>query len=153
IYIAFALRWHEESMNSHGWVIRYNARTFEQSGAFCTTRERREQNEGAGIWQGGSGLVGDPVGNVYFLTGNGDGTPPSYGNSFVKLTAVRDRTGRYSFSAASFSAAANDPAHEVQWRTHDIDLASGGPMLIPGARRIVGGGKTGVFYLWDILSM
>lgn len=150
IYVAFCLRWHEEVMNSHGWVMRYGALTLEPSGAFCTTIERREPNEGAGIWQGGSGLAADESGNVYFFTGNGNGTPPSYGNSIVRLTPARDRLGRPSFVAASFSAAADDPAHAIEWRDRDIDLGSGGPMIIPNARRLVGGGKTGVFYLLDI---
>jgi len=149
LYIAFGSRWLEGLQNYHGWVMRYGAQTFTQQGVFCTTPNRRGLSEGAGIWQGGAGLAADDEGNAYFTTGNSSSDPGSFGDSIVKLTPVRDRLGRYSLSAIAFDAQADDPTHAIFWRQHDIDLGSGGVMLIPDSRHLVGGGKTGVFYLLD----
>ncbi|HEV7389839.1 MAG TPA: DUF3455 domain-containing protein [Gemmatimonadaceae bacterium] len=152
LWVPFALRWHEESINSHGWVMRYDAATFAPRGVFCTTPDRRAINEGAGIWQGGGGLAADSLGNAYFLTGNGPAGTRSYGNSVVKLVPYQPSAGVYDFHAYSFSAALDDPAHQVQWDNNDIDLGSGGVMVIPRSSRLVGGGKTGFLYLMDISS-
>jgi outer membrane protein assembly factor BamB len=149
LYIAFGSRWLEGLQNYHGWVMRYGAQTFTQQGVFCTTPNRRGLSEGAGIWQGGAGLAADDEGNAYFTTGNSSSDPGSFGDSIVKLTPVRDRFGRYSLSAIAFDAQADDPTHAMSWRQHDIDLGSGGVILIPDSRHLVGGGKTGVFYLLD----
>ncbi len=161
IYIGFGSRWHEEYMNYHGWVFRYDARTLAYKGCFCVTPNRHEHNEGAGIWQGGSGLVGDANGSVYFCTGNGATTSPNlwtkgdrdYGNSIVKLTPVRDAAGRDPLSAIGFDALWDDRAHAQEWRYNDIDLGSGGPMLIPGTNQVIGGGKTGILYLLQTADM
>lgn len=149
LYVAFGSRWSEGYQNYHGWVMRYDTRTFAQRGAFCTTPNRRGLSEGAGIWQGGAGLAADDAGNVYFTTGNSSSDPGSFGDSIVKLTPARDRFGRESLSAISFDAQLDDPLHAGEWRQHDIDLGSGGVMIIPDSPHVVGGGKTGVLYLLD----
>jgi outer membrane protein assembly factor BamB len=158
VYVAFGARHHEESINYHGWVMAYDAETFAPRGVFCSTPNRRDVNEGGGIWQWGSGLAADEDGNVYFSTGNGvyskraqptlAGSGNDHGNSFVKLTPVR-ADGAYDFDVVGFSAAADDSAHASEWEQNDIDLGAGGVTLIPGTSQFVGGGKTGVLYLMN----
>jgi hypothetical protein len=58
VYVAFAARWREETLNYHGWVFGYDAATFAQRGAFTSTPELRTVGQGAGIWQGGAGIAG-----------------------------------------------------------------------------------------------
>lgn len=152
VWVAFGLRWHEESMNSHGWVMRYDAATFAPRGVFCTTPDRRDINEGGGIWQGGGGLAADGSGNAYFTTGNGPGGLRSYGNSIVKLSPFKTATGGYDFRVDAFSAALDDPAHATEWANNDLDLGSGGLTVIPNSSRVVGGGKTGILYSMDFAS-
>jgi hypothetical protein len=144
IYVAFASRWREETTNWHGWVMRYDAATFRLVAAFCSTPDRRDVSEGGGIWEGGGGLPADDSGNVFFLTGNGPAGTNSYGNSIVRLTPTAG-----GFTVAGFSAAADDPAHATQWANDDIDLGAGGSMLVPHTSSLIGGGKTGVYYVMN----
>jgi hypothetical protein len=153
VYVAFAARWWEASLNYHGWVIGYDAETFAPRGAFCSTPRQTGNDNGGGIWQGGAGLAADGAGNIYFNTGNGPGSGNDHGNSIVKLTPVRRASGAYGFDVAAFSAAADDPTHAKEWANNDIDLGGGGVTLIPGSSQLVGGGKTGVLYLMNRLTM
>ena len=148
VYIAFASRWREETHNWHGWVMRYDAATFNLLGVFCTTPDRRAFSEGDGVWEGGGGLPQDDSGNVYFLTGNGPAGTNSWGNSIVRLSPTGGGGGA-GFNVAAFSAAADDPTHATQWANDDIDLGAGGSVLVPGATALIGGGKTGVYYMMN----
>ena len=152
IYVAFGGRWLETTHNYHGWLMGYDSETLESRGVFCSTPDRRDNDEGGGIWQGGGGLGGDANGNVYFNTGNGPASGNDHGNSIVKLTPVL-QTGKYSFKVEAFSAATDDPAHATEWKSNDIDLGGGGLTLIPNSSRLVSGGKTGVLYLMDRSTM
>lgn len=159
IYIAFGMRPQEECHEYHGWVMRYDAATFAPKGIFCTTPNVRgminppdRSGGGAGIWQGAAGLVDDKDGNVYFITGNGKlmFDKQGYGDSIVKLKPNGD-TLEY---AASFPP--DDPAYTAPWeilQRNDVDLGSGGMMLIPGTDELIGGGKTGIWYLLDRFTM
>jgi hypothetical protein len=40
VYVAFAARWPEETINYHGWVMGYDAETFVPRGVFCTACTR-----------------------------------------------------------------------------------------------------------------
>jgi hypothetical protein len=191
VYVGFGARDAEEIWKYHGWVMGYDADTLQPRGVFCSTPYRLEVGEGGGIWQGGAGLAADEAGNVYFSTGNGPGSgdpitgedgrpfldasdarPNNHGNSIVKLTPIRRRTGEYSFSVNAFSAAADDREHAYEWEHqtkqkndptnpnnpdvvfgNDIDLGAGGVTVIPGSPQVVGGGKTGVLYVLDRTTM
>lgn len=153
VYVAFASRWREETHNWHGWVMGYDAATFTARGVFCSTPDRRANSEGGGIWHGGGGIAADGAGHVYFNTGNGPGSGNDHGNSIVKLTPVRRSSGAYEFNVTAFSAAADDPAHAVEWANNDIDLGGGGLTVIPGSSQLASGGKTGVMYLMDRTAM
>lgn len=141
LYIAFAS--HADTDPYHGWVFAYNATTLEQIGIYCTTPDGRE----GGIWQSNQGLVADDEGDVYFMTGNGsfnanrdDGTGRNYGTSFVKLHL--SETG---LSVADWFS----PCNNCCLDRSDADLGSAGPLILPGTRLLLGGGKQGVLYLMD----
>jgi hypothetical protein len=129
----------------HGWVLGYRAADLAQVAVFTTSAGQAA----AGIWQSGSGLVGDGQGNIYFLTGNGEPADPTKAppldDSFIKLQATRSSPGLK--IVGSFQ-----PANAQALRCGDTDLGSGGPSLLPG-RQLIGGGKEGKFYLVDATSM
>jgi len=150
LWLAFGMRPAEWANVYHGWVIRYDELTFSQKGAFCTTPDETNVGEGGGVWGGGAGLSGDGLGNVFFTTGNGQTTSNDVGNSLVKLSATGSQiamTGRYS---------PVDPQTGLSpdaWLDKcDVDIGSGGTVLLPGGR-VAGGGKTGYMYLLDQAGM
>jgi hypothetical protein len=143
VYAGFGTRPKERYVEYHGWLLGWDAKTFAPRGVFCVTPNSTMPGNGGGIWQGGAAPVADTQGNVYLITGNANRDPGSdwYGNSFLKLT----QSGDAITLAASFGP--SDPQNRLQ--LNDVDLGSGGALLLPGTRRIVGGGKTGILYLLD----
>jgi hypothetical protein len=95
------------------------------------------------IWSGGMAPAVDTNGNIYVMTGNGtfDGSTNSdYSMSFIKLSpslAVEDYATPSNFSSLSGS---------------DLDLGSGGPVLVP-PHYVVGIGKQPTLYLVNINNM
>jgi outer membrane protein assembly factor BamB len=154
LYVAFGPRRREELIEYHGWVMRYDAQTLDQRGVFCTSAEARggsdttKVGQGAGIWQSGAGLAADRRGNVYVMTGNARADPARgwFGNSFIKL--IPQLRGGIS-AAGAFSPEEQDRRLEK----YDLDLGSGGPLVIPGTTLLAGGGKTGTAYLLDTKTM
>jgi hypothetical protein len=149
-----------------GWIIALNQTTLAvtsavdvgpNSGAAVPNGTHFNMN-GPSIWMSGDGPGADAAGNVYLLTGNGlfettqdaNGFPSQgdYGNSFVKIAT----TGT-TLSVADYFAMFN----EVEESGADIDLGSGGELLLPdlmdasGAVRhlVVGAGKDGNIYVVD----
>ena len=153
-----------------GWIIAFNQMTLAQtavlnvgpnSGAAVPNGTTFNTN-GPAIWMSGDGPGADAQGNVYLLTGNGlfeptldaNGFPNlgDYGNSFLKLASTA--TG---LKVADYFAMAT----EVAESGGDIDLGSGGEMLLPDLtdsagnvkRLVVGAGKDGNIYLVDRENM
>jgi hypothetical protein len=140
IYIAFAS--HGDNGPFHGWVFAYSAADLSQVGIWNSTPNGQD----GGIWQGGGGLAADSAGAVYGLSGNGtaDGGP-DYGDSFFKLTL-----GGGGLSVADFFT----PANQQALSNTDVDLGSGGPLLLPDQpgthpHLITSAGKEGKIYLLD----
>ncbi|MFD8993346.1 hypothetical protein [Streptomyces abikoensis] len=133
VYAAFAA--YGDRSPYHGWVFGFDALTLRRTGVYVTTPGTGL----GGIWQAGQGLAVDEAGCLYFMTGNGGFRPDGseLGDSVVKLRP--DLTPADWFSP--FDNAALDAA--------DADLGSAGPLLIPGTRLLLGGGKEGKFYLLD----
>ena len=129
----------------HGWVISYDAKTLAQTGVFNTSPDAEE----SGIWQGDTGPAADPDGNVYMITGNGRFDAESggrdYGDSVLKLAI-----GKAGLELRDFFT----PYNQKALNADDLDLGSGGPILLPdqpGTHRhlIVFGGKGGGIYVVD----
>ena len=166
IYLGFAS--HGDNGPYHGWVLSFNASTLALNGVFNTTPNGSE----GGIWQSGGRIAVDASGNLYFETGNGTFNPtlnasgmPSngdYGDSFVKI-AVDPTTSSTNQNINGWGLKAVDyftPFYQASLNTSDLDLGSGGPLLLPASvgstahpLLLVGAGKEGRIYLIDANNM
>jgi hypothetical protein len=143
-----------------GWVIAYNSSTLAQTGVLNVAAN--SAGGGPSIWMAGGGPAADTAGNIYVLTANGvfdttldaNGFPNQgdYGNSFVKIATTGGP-----LKVADYFAMYN----EVSESSADVDLGSGGIMLLPdladsgGTTRhlAVGAGKDGNLYVVNRDSM
>jgi Bacterial lectin/Chitobiase/beta-hexosaminidase C-terminal domain len=141
IFVAFA--GHCDFFPYHGWVFAYDAATLTQRSAFVTT-----PNGGlGGIWMGGAGLAADTSGNIYVSTGNGtfsQGIPLELGDSIVKLN----------FNGTLSVADYFTPFNQSSFNANDVDLGSGGVLLLPDQpgthpHLLLQAGKEGRIYLID----
>jgi hypothetical protein len=141
----------------HGWVIGFNATNLQPLAnyAFASTPNATTNasgvNAGEGaLWMGGDGLCVDAANNLYFETGNGSLSAQTnggdYGDAFVKLSTA---TG---LAVLDYFA----PSNQMYMATNDLDLGSGGPILLPDEagslahpHLLVGIGKEGTIYLLD----
>ncbi len=130
----------------HGWIFGYDAQTLLRAAVYNDT----PTGNGGGVWMGAGGLGADANGNVYFATGNGSNNISTGGSnlsdSFVKL----DLTG----AVADYFT----PFNHTNLDCCDLDLASGGPVLLPDQSGphphvMIGGGKNKVLYVMDRENM
>jgi hypothetical protein len=153
-----------------GWIIAYDQKTLAQtavlnvgpnSGAAVADGTHFNMN-GPSIWMSGDGPGADAQGNVYLLTSNGlfeptldaNGFPNmgDFGNSFLKV-ATSTATTAPSLKVADYFAMSS----EVTESAGDVDLGSGGEMLLPDLtdsngntkHLVVGAGKDGNIYVVD----
>ena len=123
----------------HGWVITYNAHSLKQTGVFITSPEASD----GGIWQSDAAPAADSAGNLYVLTGNGEFTAGKggrdYGDSILKLQI----TGSTPLVQSFFT-----PFNQAELSRGDLDLGSGGPVLI-SSNLLVAAGKSDAIYLLD----
>jgi hypothetical protein len=141
----------------NGWIIGYDESTLAQSQVLNVTPNG---SEGA-IWQSGGGMAADSAGNIYALVANGtfdttldaSGFPMQgdYGNAFIKLSSTNSLQVTDYFDMDNTVAESNG----------DVDLGSGGPMLLPDqtdstgvVRQLaVGAGKDGHLYVVNRSNM
>ena len=106
----------------HGWVMAYDARTLRQTAAFNTSPDGSE----SGIWQSDMAPASDDNGNVYVAAGNGKFDAASggrgYGDSLLKLHL----DGNNLAVRGLFT-----PSNQDAMNARDLDLGSGGPILVP----------------------
>ena len=149
-----------------GWIIAYNPTTLAQtavlnvgpnSGAAVANGTHFNMN-GPAIWMSGDGPAADAQGFVYLLTGNGlfettldvNGFPNlgDFGNSFLKLASTSTTLKVNDYFAMSA---------EVTESAGDVDLGSGGELLLPDLtdsggnvkHLVIGAGKDSNIYLVD----
>jgi hypothetical protein len=123
----------------NGWLLAYDATSLVQTGALDMSPNADGYGtfRGAGgVWMGGGGPAADSAGNVYLSTGNGpyDGGP-EWGDSVLRVNRqlqVLDHFTPFDFNFL---------------QCQDLDLSSGGVMLIPGQSKLVAGGKSGEIFL------
>jgi hypothetical protein len=144
-----------------GWIIALSEKTLAVTSALNVAKDASGNglaSQGPSIWMSGGGPAADANGNVYLLTANGRfdftfsaaGFPNDgdYGNSFVKITSTDGTLGVADYFTMS---------GELTESTHDLDLGSGGVMLLPDmvddsgtVRQLaVGAGKDGNLYVVD----
>ena len=145
VYIGWGSHCDNHLSTYHGWVMGYSASTYQQVVVYNTTR-----NGYAGaIWEGGQGLVADSNGAIYFMTGNGKfdtrvSPAVDLGDSFVKLSSQNSLKVLDYFT----------PFNQSCLDSGDVDLGSGGPVLIPTSpQELVGAGKQGRIYVVNKDSM
>ncbi len=137
---------------NHGWIFAYNKTTLAQVGIFNDTPE----SGGGALWaSGGAPAVDDNSGDLFFMTGTDIGdeqyisgsTQSGYNDAFIRL----DPTGNMSV-LTYFS-----PDDNFTLAANDVDLGSGGNILVPGnsqhPKELVGGGKDGNVYINDPVMM
>ena len=154
VYVAYA--GYQDTDPYHGWIIGYRATNLVQltNYVFNTTPNSTVPDFGGiggpgegGIWMAGGGLSVDANTNIYFETGNGAFTATNnsggteYGDSFVKLSTVNG------LSVADYFT----PYNQLFFQSADIDLGSGGVLLLPdqpgNAHVMIGSGKAGIIYV------
>jgi outer membrane protein assembly factor BamB len=147
---------HCDAQPYSGWIIAFDQATLSRTRVLNVAPNSHDR--GPAIWMSGGGPAADSAGNVYLLTANGvfettldsNGFPngQDYGNSFLKLAASGS-----ALSVADYFTMKNEVAESAA----DLDLGSGGGMLLPdltdstGTVRhlMVGAGKDGNIYVVD----
>jgi hypothetical protein len=129
--------------NAYGWVIAYDATTFQQVGVFNASPGKGL----ASIWQSGSGPAADSAGNVYVSTAESDFTANTggqdYGMSILKLVQ-----GMGTLTLGDYFT----PYNQVSLSHADLDVSSCGPVVLPDQagsipHLLVTSGKEGTVYL------
>jgi len=136
-----------------GWVMAYSESTLQQTQLLNLTPNGHEGS----IWMSGGGIAADSQSNIYLLDANGtfdtaldaNGFPTKgdYGNAMLKLST----TGK--LSVADYFEMYNTASESSE----DLDLGSGGPLLLPDQtdangvihHLIAGAGKDKNIYLAD----
>jgi hypothetical protein len=137
----------------HGWLIGFDPSNLQMLSdrIFNSTPNGTIGQFGAnagegGIWMGGGGPAVDNNTNLYFATGDGNFNAFSggteYGNSVIKLSTANG------LSVADYFTSYN----QDYYRANDIDVGSGGVMLLPDQpgtypHLMVAGGKPQFTYL------
>jgi len=173
VYIAFgSVR--ETNRDSRGWIITCDTNAWRISAAWAGAAK----GFGAGIWQAGSGLVADREGFIYCMTGNGTFdavtdwaesflklryTPPSSGQAgsigVVDWWTPWTDDGRSGLDRSGDELDTPNPTnlrvytidHNAGW--DDMDLGSGGPVLLQDLGLAVGAGKDGILFVVKINDM
>jgi len=132
-------------LKDHGWLMAYNAGSLQdREGVFNASPD---VSAGDAIWMSGGGPVADSNGYIYLVTANGDfdiNTGGSdYGDSVVKLQLTSN-----GLSVADYFT----PFDQENMEANDLDLGSGGVMLLPPQsgtyqNLLIAGGKTGTIYV------
>jgi hypothetical protein len=139
VYIAWAS--HCDIQPYHGWLMGYQESNLQQVAVYNSTPNGQQ----AGIWQSGAAPAVDEYGYIYLMNGNGTtdvmtgGT--DYGEGLMKLNPGNLTIDDYFV-----------PSNYQTLNSSDLDLGSGGPMLIPNqpnppTQMLVAAGKQGMVYL------
>ncbi len=156
----------ESAGTNRGWLIAIDVDSWQLAAAWTSTAK----GSGGGIWHAGAGPAADDQGFVYVMTGNGRFEPPyDFSESVVKLrytpatgaAAARiepvdwftpftdaERTG-HDDDHHAVPVPTNHRAHDHHagggmWA--DMDLSSGGPILIGSSKTLIAAGKDGIAY-------
>jgi hypothetical protein len=117
VYVAMA-----SNDSTNGWLIGYNESTLAQQGVFCVTPNG---TEGA-IWMGGGGPAVDAAGDIYFSTGNGT-FDANTGGSDYSMSEIKLAVAGSSLNVLDYFT----PSNEAHLSSRDLDLSSGGVVLLP----------------------
>ena len=109
------------------WVMSFSADTLKQTSVLNLVPNG---NEG-GIWMSGTAPAADAAGNIYFIVGNGDFGTTLDANGFPANANCGNCFAKISSSAPLKLLDYFTPLNTVSQSAADIDLGSGGPLLLP----------------------
>jgi hypothetical protein len=153
VYVAYA--GYSDTNPYHGWIIGFSTTNLAQltNYVFNTTPNSAVAAYGAnagegGIWMDGGGLSVDDNNNLFFETGNGifnatnGSAGTEYGDSFMELSTTNGLVVADYFT----------PWNQFTLQANDMDLGSGGLLLLPDQPRtypheLIGAGKQGQIYV------
>jgi fibronectin type 3 domain-containing protein len=146
VYVAFGA--HGDQEPYHGWVLGYNASNLSRTMVFCTSPNDpgNVDNSGSGVWMSGDGPAADSAGNIYFVTGNGifdvNTGGLDYGDTLMKINQAGAVIDYFT------------PHDQAAMSANDIDLGSGGVLLLPDQpgphpHEAITAGKNGNIYVVD----
>ena len=150
VYLTFAS--HCDITPYHGWILGYDETTLAQEIVYNDTPNGSQ----GGIWESGCGPGVDTNGDLIAISGNGTfdtvASPINYGDSFMRLTPGVGTTG--TMTVDSFFT----PLNELMLDDEDLDMGSGGNLLLPdqpgpNPHLMIGIGKLGTIYLVNRDSM
>jgi hypothetical protein len=150
VYLTFAS--HCDITPYHGWILGYDETTLAQEIVYDDTPNGSQ----GGIWESGCGPGVDTNGDLIAISGNGTfdtvASPINYGDSFMRLTPGVGTTG--TMTVDSFFT----PLNELMLDDDDLDMGSGGNLLLPdqpgpNPHLMIGAGKLGTMYLVNRDSM
>jgi len=146
---------------NNGWLFAYSytGTSFSQTAAFNST----PYGSGGGIWQSGAGPASDGT-SIFAATGNGTtfdvitGKPIDVGDSLLKLDPSTLAILDYYTPSDVFTFPPIPPKTTPGRCFNDIDLASGGILLIPdvfynGRNLVVNADKESKLYVADKASL
>lgn len=145
---------HCDNLPFHGWIMSYNATTLAQEAVLCPVPTGTTVTTAGGtVWMGGAGVAAD-ANYFYPATGNGDyNGSKDYGDTILRLGSP---------SGGSFPTPTQwfTPYDQASLNTNDVDLGSGGVLLLPDLpsgsthqQLLVQVGKAGTIYLIDRNNM
>jgi len=161
VYISFAS--HCDWNPYHGWILGYDCKTLQQKIVYNDT----PGGEGGGIWESGMGIVADPQGNIYVVSGNGtvgegghfnpsgNGTDEQAANPDPSNTENRSESA-IKLTPSGSTLAVTDfftPTNYVSLNNNDLDYGVMGSFLIPNSTYYVTGCKDGNIYVLNTASM
>jgi len=144
IFIAFAS--HCDFGPFHGWLFAYDAPTFTQKSVYVTT-----PNGGlGGFWMSGAGIAADSSGNIFIASGNGDFDTVNVPARETGDTLLKLGTTNQILTLLDYFT----PQDQQALSTGDVDLGSGGVLLLPDQpgsfpHILVQAGKEGRIYVVD----
>jgi hypothetical protein len=117
---------------SYGWILGYRASDLHR----VTVYNAAPDGYGAGIWQSATGIAADAAGDMFLMTGNGTFDLASGGPDAAD-TVLELRPGAGTLRVADYFT----PFYQACLNSHDQDLGSGAPLLLP--HEIIAVGKEG----------
>jgi hypothetical protein len=135
------------------WAMSYDANTLAQTSVLNLVPNGSE----GGIWMAGTAPGADASGNIYFMVGNGDFDTTLNASGFPANANCGQCYVRLSSTAPMKLLDYFTPSNTVSESNGDVDLGSGGPLLLPdlvdanGTTRhlAVGSGKDAIIYVVD----
>jgi hypothetical protein len=150
VYAGFGSFCDFNANTSRGWIMAWSTGTLQPLShnglADSQTLTQAENYLLSSIWMSGYGPAADLAGNIYFLTGNSNGTRTNnFPESAVKMSSDLVNVVDY-FTPSNFAAL----------DSYDQDFGSGGIMVVPDlgiTHFAVAAGKDGRMFLFRRLNM